>query len=127
MTGTARILSTRGVNLPAPKKGKRSKYRNVRTYRDGRMFHSKREADRYVVLKALQQAGKIRNLELQPFFILEVNNVAIGNYFADFGYEERSVGDWWRVVEDVKGVRTDVYKIKKKLVKAIHGIEIREV
>lgn len=123
----ARIISTRGVNLPKAKKGKRSKYRNVRTCRDGIMFHSKREADRYVVLKAREKVGEIRNLELQPFFILEVNNVAICTYFADFGYQERSVGDWWRVVEDVKGVRTDVYKLKKKLMKAIHGIEIREV
>lgn len=44
-------------------------------------------------------------------------------YYADFVYFENGE----RIVEDVKGVRTEAYKIKRKLMRWIHGIEIREV
>jgi hypothetical protein len=76
-------------------------------------------------LKALERAGRCRNLELQVRFPLEVNGQKICTYIADFRYElERGEGLWEHIVEDAKGVETPEFKIKKKLMKAIHGIEI---
>lgn len=98
------------------------KYRAVPTTVDGIRFDSKGEAMRYGELKLLEQAGVISGLQLQPKFSLEVNGVKLGSYVADFEYVERGE----RVVEDFKGVRTPVYQIKKKLVKALHGIDIFE-
>lgn len=87
---------------------------------DGRLFMSKREADRYKVLKQLEEDGKIKDLELQPRFILQLGFTdAMGkkhreiSYFADFRYYDKSKKQI--IVEDTKGYRTDIYKIKKKL------------
>lgn len=101
-----------------------SKYRNVRTELDGYKFDSKREAGRYAELKILARAGLARDLAVHPVYPIEVNGFPICKYEADFFYrDERGLPH----VEDVKGVRTDVYRIKKKLVKALLGIEIQEV
>jgi hypothetical protein len=102
---------------------RRSKYRAVPTVLDGIRFSSKKEAARYAELLVLQKQKKIKGLELQPRFKLEVNGVLVGTYVADFAYREGKL----RVVEDVKGVRTAVYKLKKKLVWALHGVAVREV
>ncbi len=105
-----------------------SKYRNVRTEVDGIMFDSKREAERYKELHLLQRAGEIRHLETQVKLHLHVNGVHVCDYVADFTYQEFDKNDAPRlVVEDVKGYRTDVYRLKKKLMLACHGIEIQEV
>lgn len=101
----------------------KSKYRNVKTTIDGHVFASKREAARYGVLKAAQQAGDISGLELQPRYPLVVCGLKVCVYVADFKYVE----DGEVVIEDSKGVRTQAYIIKRKLMKAIHGIDIREV
>jgi hypothetical protein len=110
----------------------RSKYRAVPTVIHGVRFASKAEARRYQELLLLGMAGEIRNLELQPRFPLHVGGVKVGDYVADFRYEAlvRWVGSgpgWFDVVEDVKGVRTPVYRMKKKHVEAEYGIAIREV
>jgi hypothetical protein len=60
---------------------------------------------------------------LQPRYRLEVCGVHVCDYVADFRYEEGGA----TVVEDAKGFKTAAYKLKKKLMKAIHNIEIREV
>ena len=77
-------------------------------------------------MKLLQRAGKITGLETKTpacVFALVVNGVKIGRYTADFVYLEKGV----RIVEDSKsGVRTRDYLLRKKLMKAIHGIEILE-
>lgn len=101
---------------------RRSKYGNKPTEVDGIRFASKREAHRYTELKLLERAGKISALRLQPAFPLDVNGVPVCHYRADFAYVENGR----RVVEDSKGYRTDVYKIKRALMKAIHGVEIVE-
>jgi hypothetical protein len=115
---------------------RRSKYGAVSVRVDGHFFPSTREARRYGELKLLEKAGRIRNLRLQPEFPIVVEGEMICIYRADFQYEECLYSQyaslvakpaWDLVVEDVKGVKTDVYKLKKKLVKATHGIEIREV
>jgi hypothetical protein len=100
-----------------------SKYRNIKTEVDGIVFDSKAEARRYMELRLLEKANEISDLRLQYPFECKINEKKICTYRADFDYFE---GDQW-VVEDVKGFRTQVYKLKKKLVEALHGIEIREV
>ena len=102
----------------------KSKYRAKRTEVDGIMFASGKEARRYVELKALERAGEIVNLELQPSFEIVINEVKICTYKADFKYVK--LGALTEVVEDVKGFLTPVYRLKKKLMKAWHGIEIKE-
>jgi hypothetical protein len=92
-----------------------SKYRNVRTAGGGITFASKAEAKRYGELKLLERAKQISDLELQPWFQLMVADVVVSNYVGDFKYFERGRG----VVEDVKGVQTDAFKIKWALAKAL--------
>ncbi len=103
----------------------RGKYNAVKTTVDGVVFDSKHEADRYSELRLLQLAGEIENLELQPAFEIVVNDKRICKYRADFRY--RTVGAKADTIEDAKGVRTPVYRLKKKLVEAMYGIEIIEV
>ena len=101
------------------------KYGAIRTEVDGVVFASKAEAHHYTELKALQQAGVIRDLELQPRYPLTVNGLLCGTYVADFRYVDAASGDL--VVTDVKGVRTPVYRLKRKLMEAIYRIRIVEV
>jgi len=100
-----------------------NKYRAIRTEVDGIMFASKKEALRYKELKFLLQEQRISDLVLQPKFPIQVNGKKICTYIADFMYNE----DGKQVVEDVKGVKTSVYRIKKKLTEAIYNITIKEV
>lgn len=101
----------------------RSKYSNQKTERDGILFDSKAEANRYGELVLLQAHGAIENLKLQPKFRIELNGVKICVYIGDFEYTEGGK----TVVEDVKGVKTHAYGLKKRLMKAVYGIEIREI
>lgn len=102
-----------------------SKYRNVKTEVDGIVFDSKKEAARYGELKLLAKVGRIINLELQPKFHIVINGQKICSYIADFAYHNTETAE--PVVEDVKGMKTSVYKLKKKLIKALYGIEVQEV
>ena len=101
------------------------KYRNIPTIVDGIRFDSKKEAKRYSELKILKAAGQIDRLQLQEAFNICVKNFHICKYIADFVYTEKKTGQ--RIVEDVKGVKTDVYKLKKRLMLAVHNISITEV
>ncbi len=102
-----------------------SKFGNVPDRVNGRLFASKREARRYKELLLLERANVIRDLETQPVFDLDVNGVHICKYIGDFRYydTERNA----LVVEDSKGIRTEIYKLKRRLMKAIHSIEVEEV
>jgi hypothetical protein len=103
-----------------------SKYKAVRTIIDNIVFDSKREATRYQELKLLQLAGSIKGLELQPEFPLLVKTgKSVGKYRADFKYYDLARRVW--VYEDSKGVRTAVYRLKKKIVEEVHGVTIEEV
>ena len=100
-----------------------SKYRNVRvTSHDGK-FDSRKEYARWLVLKSLASTGHITDLHRQVRFPLSVNGRKVCDYVADFVY----VVDGVQTVEDVKGVRTAIYRLKAKLMLACHGVEIREV
>jgi hypothetical protein len=100
-----------------------NKYRNKPTYVDRIRFDSKKEARRWQDLCLLQQAGEITGLVRQIRFPLCVNGVRVCTYVADFTYREKDGRD---IVEDTKGVKTPVYRIKANLMWAIHRIEIRE-
>lgn len=89
----------------------------------GRTFDSKGECARAETLWAEQQAGRISNLRFQTSFPIAVNGQKVCTYRADFTYLD---GNGDAVVEDFKGVRTDVYKLKRRLLKAAWGIEILE-
>ena len=94
------------------------KYHSKKVEVDGIIFDSKREAKRYQELKLLERAGAIKDLELQPVFELQPSFKKNGKthraitYKADFMFTT-SEGDC--IIEDVKGYKTEVYKIKKKL------------
>lgn len=103
-----------------------SKFGNTKVVRDGLKFDSKREATRYEALKLLEGAGRIRNLKLQVKYEMRVNDVLICTYKADFVYDEYQHGKWLQVVEDSKGWPNDRWPMKKKLLKACHGIDVRE-
>ena len=104
-----------------------SKYRAQPTEVDGIRFASKAEARRYGFLKIRRMAGEIADLECQPRFPLRVNDQLICTYVADFRYRDLKTGKV--VVEDVKSdpTRTPLYRIKAKLLKTLHGIDIVEV
>lgn len=104
---------------------RRSKYGNRKATEDGYTFDSQAEWRRYQQLKLMQFAGVIHGLAVHPSWPLLVNGVRIGRYVADFSYCEH--GGIGPVVEDVKGVRTAAYLLKKRLMLACQGIEIREV
>ena len=103
----------------------KSKYSNKIVTIDGIKFRSIREGNRYKLLKELEKRGEIINLVLQPKFVL-VEDKSIGfklTYVADFQYTIQGAN----VVEDVKGMKTNVYKQKKKLMLKKYGIAIKEV
>jgi hypothetical protein len=72
----------------------------------------------------LEQAGEIKDLELQPKFDFTYNNVHICDYVADFRYRDMMTN--FIVIEDTKGLKTRVYSIKRKLMKAFYKIVILE-
>lgn len=100
-----------------------SKYKNKKVVTDEGTFDSQREYKHWLELKIRERAGEISRLERQKDFVIEHNGVRITKYRADFIYFENGQ----RVVADSKGFRTDVYRLKAKLMKAFYNIEIREM
>ena len=100
----------------------KSKYRNVPVTVDGIKFQSKKEAARYQELRAMEQAGEIKGLRCQVSYPLMVAGHRICKYVCDFAYWDGKQ----HVCEDVKGVKTPVYRIKAALMLACYGIAIRE-
>ena len=110
------------------------KYYAKKTMIHGIRFDSKKEAERYLVLKDLEKQGEIKNLRLQVPFVLipsqkDENGKTIERpckYIADFVYTDK---DGHKVVEDVKSRATSTpeYRIKRKLMLERYKIRIREV
>ena len=122
-----------------------SKYKASKCEYNGIKFDSKKERDRYIFLKGMEENGKISNLELQKAFVLipvqreksTINSKGkeilskvkerYCKYIADFCYECNGE----TIVEDVKGYRQggaySVFTIKRKLMLYLHGIEVHEV
>lgn len=128
--------------LGAMGRAKESKYHNQPETRGRLRFDSRKEARRYDELLALLRAGKIRDLKLQRQFTLqesyitpEGERVRAIKYVADFTYERPTLPDqtgtvhWLPVVEDVKSraTKTDLYEMKKKLLRERFNLTITEV
>ena len=118
----------------------KSKYKNKKIIIDEIKFDSTKEGKRYIELKQKEKQGEISNLrlqvkfELQPSFKINGKTIRAINYIADFVYEAKIIDteddefcEYKKVVEDTKGFRTEVYKLKKKLFEYKYKIEIKEV
>lgn len=105
-----------------------SKYGNTRTAHNGRVFASKREAEHAARLDMLRLARdpamRVVKVEYQVPFVLHSNGMKVGSYVSDFIVE---YADGRREVQDAKGFRTPVYKLKKKMFEAEYGTKIVEV
>ena len=106
------------------KPSKVGKFGNVKTAVDGIEFDSKLEAKRYTHLKLLRYAKQIKDFKMQVTYPLAVNGQKICDYRADFVVEQL---DGSVVVEDTKGFVTAEFKLKKKLMKAVLGIDVIEL
>ena len=108
-----------------------NKYGNRKITAYGETFDSQREYRRYGVLRLQERVGIISDLKRQVKFVLiptqrdEEGKLLEKecSYYADFTYKD---SEGHLVVEDAKGAKTDVYKIKKKLMLYVHGIQIKE-
>lgn len=102
-----------------------SKYNNVKVKLDGEWFDSHKEGLRYRELQLMERAGEITELERQVEYELipKQKGERAVKYIADFRYKNK---EGQTIVEDVKGYKTEVYKIKRKLMLYVHGIKIME-
>lgn len=99
---------------------KRNKYGAIKTVVDGITFDSKGEAGRYAKLKLSEKAGIISYLELQPTYDITINNHKVCKVKLDFRYQQEGQ----TIVEDFKGMDTSISKLKRKLVKAVHDVDV---
>lgn len=108
---------------------KQNKYKNKHVEYHGIKFDSKKEGAYYLKLKTMEELGIIKDLklqvkfELQPSFKFNGKTIRAINYIADFTYYDEN--NKYHIV-DTKGVKTEVYKIKKKMMQ-YKGYEIEEV
>lgn len=102
------------------------KYRNKKVTYDGIEFDSQREFKYYLDFKEQQKSGRISGLEVHPKFRCEINGLKICTYEADFGFTEQGR----RRVLDVKSpvtAKLPTFRLKKKLVEALHNVTIEVV
>jgi hypothetical protein len=110
---------------------KKNKYRAIKCTIDGHKFDSKKEAKRYLVLKDRLNKNEIYSLSCQrkiDYTGLDIcgeQEVKIFTYIADFCYFDGKKQKW--IYEDVKGMKTPVYRLKKKLIEDQHRIKITEI
>ena len=102
---------------------KKSKYGNKKVEFNGVVFDSKKELAHYLTLRMMEKAGAISDLKTQVSFELNPGGTHSLKYMADFTYIVNGVLQ----VVDAKGYRTREYKKKKRLMKQVHNIEIKEV
>jgi len=102
---------------------KRSKFNAVRVHLAGYSFDSKAEAERWQELRLAELGGYISDLQVHPVFHFIVNGEPVGKYEADFRYVGKGGAS---IVEDVKGVVTPVYRLKRALMWALYGVRILE-
>jgi hypothetical protein len=110
-----------------PHFGKGNKYKNKICYCNGIKFQSQDEMKRYVELRLLENMRMIKDLELQKKYeiIPPQRGEKAANYIADFAYTDVDTGEY--IVEDVKGMKTREYILKRKLMLFVHGIRIKEI
>ena len=106
--------------------GKRNKFGAKKTDFMGMKFDSKWEAERYGQLHAMQENGEISELERKVRFNIVIEGQKICAYIADYTYRKPNKdGVLEYVVEDAKGVETEVFRLKKKLMLAVNNIDIK--
>jgi hypothetical protein len=117
---------------PVEKQRRTTKYGNTKVTDAGITFDSKAEHKRWQYLVLLERAKEIRNLRLQvPFELIPAQVTPSGKkerptvYLADFTYIDAHTGK--TIVEDVKGAVTPEFRLKRKLMMHVHGIEVKEV
>lgn len=131
----ARVCAIRSTtemrDKPAERIKRNQKYGNTKVEDGGRTFDSKAEHKRWQYLVMLEKAGEIKDLRCQVAFELIPAQVSPSGkkerptvYLADFVYLTKEGG---RVVEDVKGAVTPEFRLKRKLMLHVHGIEVKEV
>ena len=106
------------------------KFGNRKTEIDGHVFDSKKEGKRYAELRLMERAGEISGLQIQvPFVLIPAQKDEKGRvieravtYVADFVYNKGGK----LIVEDTKGYKTDIYRLKRKLMLWVHKIRILE-
>lgn len=110
------------------KRQKGSKYKAKKVAHEGMLFDSAAELATYKQLRLREQMGSIRDLRTQVKYEIRVYGNHVCDYVADFVYTVVSTGK--SEVVDVKSsftAKLPVYRLKKKLLRATHGIEIKEV
>lgn len=116
---------------PSTEPPARKKYGNVPVELDGVKYDSGKEARRHQELLILEREGEIADLKLKPKYVFEHNGVRIGSFTPDFSYVEGGK----IVIEDVKGIdrktgkkptSTEGYRLRKRLLLAFYGLEVRE-
>ena len=124
----ARRICKREINKAehfyTDKGGEINKYRNKKTEIDGIVFASKKEARRYSELKLLVKAGELVTFNCQVAFPIMYEGQLICKYIADFVTYSK---DGKRTVEDVKGIKTTTYQLKKKMMRIINDIDVVEI
>ena len=106
-------------------KARKSKYRAQPVVTDEGRFASKKEWADWCALKVREKAGLISDLERQVTFALSINNQKICSYVADAVFVDTTTKQ--RIVADSKGVSTPVFKLKKRLMKALLNITVQEI
>lgn len=109
---------------------KQSKYKNKKAKYKNIEFDSMKEMSWYIKYELMEKSGSIKDLqrqvkfELQPSFKLNGKTIRAINYYADITYIGK---DNKLHVIDIKGMRTEVYKLKKKMMAYKYNIEIEEI
>jgi len=104
------------------KKNPKNKFGAKKTIVDGILFASTMQARDYGLLKFREKAGEVSNIRLEVVFKITIGGVLICKYIADFVYNDLLLGK--EIVYDTKGVITPIFSLKKKLMKAVYGIDI---
>lgn len=121
-SGTMSAAEFREAHTKTTAKTRKGKYNAVGVRTEEGYFDSKTEHRRWIELRLMERAGEISDLQRQVKYSLDVNGIHITNYIADFVYKIDNIV----IVEDSKGFKTPEYKMKKSLMRAVHGIEILE-
>ena len=116
MNKSARVSSPAAAGVERKVRIARHKYGAKRVKVDGYMFDSLAEARRYMELKLLLKTGDIADLEVHPKYPLHCRGEVICKVIMDFAYIDARTGA--EVIEDVKGVDTDISKLKRKFFEA---------
>ena len=122
----AELQRLQKASVRSAPKPKAPRVKDRRVEWNGMIFGSGAELARWQQLLLLEKAGAIRDLRRQVPFDLVVNGLLICRYVADAVYTDVLPEGARTVVEDTKGYRTEMYRMKKKLMRAVHGVDILE-